>query len=104
MKGSTDMATTSTPKVGQSGAYIDSTGQEKAAIVLATHDSWDVEKIKLYHPEFGDVEEVPEDHVLVALLGYTGIQYGRILPLRGAVENIPDFSIDGQLRGYFEVR
>lgn len=98
------MATaTATPKVGQSGAYIDSSGLEKAAIVLATHESWNVEAIKEAHPELSEAE-VPEGHVLIALLGYSGIQYGRLVALRDTVKDIPDFTIDGQLRGYFEVR
>jgi hypothetical protein len=92
-----------TPLVGQSGVYVDSHGLEKAAIVFATHTSFN-EAVASGHYPGTEADQIPEGHVALVLFGYSGPSYAFIAPTKDFALNIPDFWVEGKLRGYFEVR
>ena len=85
-------------KPGTSGTYTSSTGHQKAAIVIATHDSIDPE---------GGILQPSEGHVHIVIYAFTADPAHPWItrpdvPLREVAESIPDFTIDGQLVGFFE--
>lgn len=82
-------------RVGTTGVYVSTNGHEKAAQVIATHESVSAE---------GDVLQPPEGHVHVVIFALTAQHHiVRVdVPLRETAESIPDYTIDGKLVGYFE--
>lgn len=83
---------------GTTGTYVSSNGYEKAAMVVATHDSVDPD---------GVVMRPSEGHVHIVIYAFTADPMHPWVarpdvPLRETAEAIPDYTIEGKLVGFFE--
>lgn len=82
-------------KVGQPVRYISSSGYVKAGQIIATHES--------IHPD-GGVIQPQQGHAHLVVWGLaTGPIYRPDIPVREVAESIPDYTVEGQLVGFFEV-
>lgn len=87
-----------TIKPGTTGTYTASNGYQKAAMVVATHES--------VEPDTAMIQP-PEGHVHVAIFAFTADPahpwvVRPDVPLRATAEAIPDYTINGKLVGFFE--
>lgn len=87
-----------TIRPGTSGTYVASNGYQKAAIVVATHDSVEPDT---------DMIRPPEGHVHLVIYAVSADPMHPWItrpdvPLREVAESIPDYTIDGKLVGFFE--
>lgn len=86
-------------EVGQSVQYIDTSGRQKAAIIIATHDS-------IEEPDPNDEISVIRPGVGFVHLAIFGIvdpfhtQPRPNVPTKEMAESIPDYTVDGKLVGY----
>lgn len=87
-----------TIRPGTIGTYVSSGGYEKAAIVVATHDSVEPGTIMI-QPALGYVHLVI--YSVMADPMHPWITRPDV-PLREVAETIPDFTIGGKLVGFFE--
>lgn len=79
--------------LGQSVTYVSSTGLQKAAIVIGTPESVEPGH-SIPVPESGQV------HLLV--FSFRGVSPRLSVPSKALAETIEDFTVDGNLVGYFQ--
>jgi len=86
--------------VGETVQYVDTKGNVKAAIITATHDT-----IRDFDPELEEdqIIQPAEGFAHIAIYGLSDLfhtQPRAQVPFEETAQDIPDFTIDGELVGY----